>query len=311
MPRRLLPLRLMAALAMTGAGSVPAAPPGNLVRQDARLKEITYDSQVVVTVPVQRGVVTHILLDDREAMTDVASGLGAECNKPEATWCIAAQAGSHHLFVKPKSNATGPNNLAVVTTQRTHAFRFVVLPPGDSRQPVYRLVVKPPPARQAATSTPGSAPPPNGASVDLAKLLAAAQPGADEVVNQRLAAGPTPMNWQYSLAEGAQSQHIVPTLIFDDGRFTYLRFPNNREIPAVFHVIGDGTESLVNVRMEEDLLVVDRVSRRLMLRAGSAVVGIWNEAFDLDGVPPEDGTTVDGVRRVLRATQAPAERSRR
>jgi type IV secretion system protein VirB9 len=56
--------------------------------------------------------------------------------------------------------------------------------------------------------------------------------------------------------------------------------------------------------MEDDLMVVDRVSRRLMLRAGSAVVGLWNEAFDLDGVPPAAGTTVPGVRRVQRAMRA-------
>jgi type IV secretion system protein VirB9 len=52
--------------------------------------------------------------------------------------------------------------------------------------------------------------------------------------------------------------------------------------------------------MQDELLVVDRVSRRLMLRAGHAVVGVWNEAFDLDGVPPAEGTTVPGVRRVLK-----------
>ncbi len=56
-----------------------------------------------------------------------------------------------------------------------------------------------------------------------------------------------------------------------------------------------------DAHMEEDLLVVDRVSRRLMLRSGSAVVGVWNEAFDLDGVPPDGGTTVPGVQRVLKA----------
>jgi type IV secretion system protein VirB9 len=109
------------------------------------------------------------------------------------------------------------------------------------------------------------------------------------------------MNTQYSLAEGAGSQDIVPTLVYDDGRFTYLRFPGNREIPAAFHVLGDGSETLVNARMEDDLLVVDRVSRRLMLRAGSSVVGIWNEAFDLEGVPAAGSTTVPGVHRVLKA----------
>jgi type IV secretion system protein VirB9 len=112
------------------------------------------------------------------------------------------------------------------------------------------------------------------------------------------------MNTNYSIAEGTGSQDIVPTLIFDDGRFTYLRFPGNREVPAVFHVLGDGSETLVNARMEDDLLVVDRVSRRLMLRAGSAVVGVWNEAFDLDGAPPGGGTTVPGVQRVLKADSA-------
>ena len=35
--------------------------------------------------------------------------------------------------------------------------------------------------------------------------------------------------------------------------------------------------------------------------SGSAVVGLWNEAFDLDGRPPGDGTTVPGVQRVLKA----------
>jgi type IV secretion system protein VirB9 len=121
------------------------------------------------------------------------------------------------------------------------------------------------------------------------------------LVSERLQAKPQVLNSSYSLAEGQASADIVPTLVFDDGRFTYFRFPGNREVPAVFHVLGDGSETLVNTRMEDDLLVVDRVSRRLMLRAGQAVVGVWNEAFDLDGVPPSGGTTVSGVQRVFKA----------
>lgn len=109
------------------------------------------------------------------------------------------------------------------------------------------------------------------------------------------------VNTSYSIAEGKGSEDILPTLVFDDGRFTYFKFPGNREIPAVFNVLGDGSETLVNSRMEDDLLVVDRVGRRLMLRAGSAVVGVWNEAFDIDGIPPGDGTTVPGVQRQLKA----------
>ena len=270
---------------------------------DPRLKEVFYDPQAVVTVPVKRGVVTHVVLDPGEAITDVGSGLGADCSKPDASWCIAAQAGGRNIFVKPKSAAGAPNNLAIVTDKRTHAFRFVVLPDGDPRQPVYRLLVKVAAPRAAAVvpvrpaeplTTPPVAPQP----------LETPPPSAAEVIAERLTAAPEPVNTNYSIAEGSVSQDIVPTLIFDDGRFTYLRFPNNREVPAVFHVFGDGSETLVNARMEGDLLVVDRVSRRLMLRAGSAVVGVWNEAFDPDGVPPERGTTVSGVQRELKPSPA-------
>ena len=46
--------------------------------------------------------------------------------------------------------------------------------------------------------------------------------------------------------------------------------------------------------------------RRFLL--GLAVVGVWNEAFDLDGVPPGGGTTVPGVQRVVKAEPGPPGR---
>jgi type IV secretion system protein VirB9 len=263
---------------------------------DPRLREVVYDPRTVVTVPVKRGVVALIMLDADEAITEVAAGLGGDCTKADSAWCVAAQPGGRNLFVKAKSSANAANNLAVVTDRRTHAFRFVVLADGDPKPPVYRLMVKAPPR---------VAPAARFALRDAAPLVALPAvpppPPPQQVVAERLQAKPQVLNTQYSIAEGKGSQDIVPTLVFDDGRFTYLRFPGNREVPAVFHLLGDGSETLVNARMEDDLLVVDRVSRRLMLRAGSAVVGLWNDAFDLDGRPPGDGTTVPGVQRVLKA----------
>ncbi len=189
-----------------------------------------------------------------------------------------------------------PNNLAIVTDKRSHALRFVVLADGDARPPVYRLQVKgPAPVQRVAAQRPSPA-------ISLPPLPDPIDPGpsAAELVDGRLKAAPQVVNAQYAIAEGRASEDIVPTLVFDDGRFTYLRFPGNREVPAVFHVLGDGSEALVNTRMEDDLLVVDRVSRRLVLRAGQAVVGVWNEAFDLDGLPSSGGTTVPGVQRAVR-----------
>lgn len=291
-------LAVIGMLVFSGGAALAA----NSVADDPRLREIIYDPQAVVTVPVKRGVVTHVVLDADESITEVAAGLGGDCAKPEAAWCVAAQPGGRNLFIKPKRSASSANNLAVVTDRRTHAFRFVVLADSDPKPPVYRLTVKPPvraavaPVLVQREATPPPAlpalPPP---------------PSPQQLVAERLQAKPQVMNTQYTLAEGDGSQDIVPTLIFDDGRFTYLRFPGNREVPAVFHVLGNGSETLVNARMEDDLLVVDRVSRRLMLRAGSAVVGVWNEAFDLDGTPPVGGTTVQGVVRALKAEGARKE----
>lgn len=280
------------------AASAATEPP------DPRLRTVPYDPAGVVTVPVKRGTVTLVVLGADEAISEVASGLGADCAKSDASWCVAAQAGGRTIFIKPKTAASGSNNLAVVTDRRIHNMRFTVLEDHDPRLPVHRLVVRAPSQPPSALSTEVQRPPPPPFLPVLA-LPATVSPA--QVVAERLQAKPRVLNAQYSLAEGPASEDIVPALVFDDGKFTYLRFPGNREVPAVFHVLGDGSEALVNVRMEDDLLVVDRVSRRLMLRAGNAVVGLWNDAFDPEGAPPSQGTTVPGVQRVLRAAHADSQ----
>lgn len=305
--RPLLPLIVAAAVAS-------GWPPASAQRgqpADPRLREVVYDPGAVVDVPVRRGVVTHIVLDADEAITDVGAGLGGDCARPESAWCIAAQPGGRHLFVKPKSGAGAPNNVAVVTSRRTHAFRLVVRADRDPRPATFRLVVRATePPRAVAAGPAGSRaarPGPPGLPPVIVLPAEPRPPLPQELLERRLDAPPAVANSAYAIAVGDASDDIVPTLVFDDGRFTYLRFPGNREVPAVFHVLGDGSEAVVNARMQGDLLVVDRVSRRLMLRAGQAVVGVWNEAFDLDGRPPVDGTTVPGVQRRLRVqgTTAP------
>jgi type IV secretion system protein VirB9 len=277
--------RRLALLACSGLAASAHA------QADRRLQDIQYDPHTVVAVPVKRGVVTLVVLDDDEAITQVATGLGGDCSKAEAVWCIAAQPGGRHLFVKPKSGATGPNNVAVVTDRRSHTFQFTVLPDGDTRVPVYRLTIHRPVAPRTEQPM---------AALPLPSLDTTPEPATRVVIAARLLASPAVVNSEYSIAEGRNSDGIVPSLVFDDGRFTYFRFAGNEALPAVFHVLGDGSEALVNTRMEGDLLVADRVSRRLVLRAGSEVVAVWNDAFDREGVPTTGGTTVETVERLVK-----------
>ena len=242
---------------------------------DPRLREVVYDPRAVVTVPVKRGVVTLVVLDADESITEVAAGLGGDCAKAESTWCVAAQPGGRNFFVKAKSSASAANNLAVVTDRRTHAFRFVVLVDGDPKPPVYRLVVKAPPR---------VAPAPRLALRDMAPLVALpvvpSPPPPQQVVAERLQAKPQVMNTQYSVAEGAGSQDIVPTLVFDDGRFTYIRMnPSARlptgNFPAVFgREDADGEDFVVNTTVEASTLVVHGTYPYLVIRHGRNVVGL-------------------------------------
>ena len=258
--------------------------PGQRTTPDPRLRTVPFANDQVVDVPVHRGQITQIVLGDDEQIVGLPiSGKGANCSDDTHTWCIAKQ--GRDLFVKPKSGATS-TNLIVVTDRRRHA--FLLHPVEGAGLTLMRLTV-------AAPMVPRP--------VFVAASPALPAPAtARELIDGRWQIKPLVRNSDYSVATGKDSQDIVPVMVFDDGTQTYFSFPNNRPIPAVFQIAPDGSEEMVNARMDpDDLLVADRVGRRFILRLGDSVAAIINEAFDLDGVPPRDGTTVPGVARVVKA----------
>ena len=288
----------------TGSASAAALRPVH----DPRLRELVYSKEQLVSVLVRRGVVTHIEVDPSEHILYAATGVGSDCKSDTDSWCIEPVFGDHHVFVKPKSFASGVNNLEVVTDRRAYSIQFTTLAVEDPRQPALRVTLTAPldpgplpaPGAQATTAEAGAPTP--GASNSAAAAMTA-KSGSDQLVALGLRQAPIIVNTRYSIALGKKSQDIVPSMAFDDGRMTYIRFPGNRELPAVFQVGEDGSESMVNPRMEGDLLVVDRVARRFSLRLGNQVVALYNDAYDADGVPPVHGTTVSGVERLVRATR--------
>jgi type IV secretion system protein VirB9 len=274
---------------------------------DPRLQTVFFAPDRVLDVPVGRGQITQIVLGDDEQIVGVPlSGKGANCADETHTWCIARQ--GQDLFIKPKTGATS-TNLLVVTDRRRHAF---VLHPVDGRgMTLMRLTVVAP--GSVPSLPPSLSPSPRLALISSAMPLLLTPPAApapapapapitaQELVDERWRVKPAVRNTAYSVATGKDSDDIVPVMVFDDGTQTYFSFPNNRPLPAVFEVAADGSEEMVNTRMDaDDQLVADRVGRRFILRLGQSVAAIINEAFDLDGVAPKDGTTVAGVARVLK-----------
>jgi len=265
---------------------------------DARIREIAFDPKTVVTVNAKAGVTTMVEFGSGEHVLSVGTGQGADCSQVTDPWCVAWPAGSNFLYVRPKTRAGSPLTLAVVTDRHSYSLEFDPIAPGDTRSAVFRLTFTYPTAKSASTPT-------TQAAKTEDKPVAVAIPVVTEaeIIGDRLQAEPIPVNSHYTIAYGKNSEQLRPAMVFDDGRFTYIRWSGNREIPAVFEIRADGSEMVANTHMQGDVIVVDRVARALMLRSGTAVASLNNESFDPEGSAPVGGTTVPGLEKVL-ATHA-------
>ena len=269
--------------------------------RDPRIRKITYSADAVVTVQTRRGQVTHIaLVADEQIVGEPATGHGSDCRMEASTWCVTAT--ERDIFVKPKAGAT-TTNVIVVTTKRRHVFELVPIEAGPAAMRVAIVAQQPAVASSAVLLAAVQAPPPQPLLPPLVAPVRPAALSAEQLVSNRMKALPLLRNAEYSVAVGKLSEDIVPVMVWDDGQFTYLSFPGNRPIPTVFATAPDGSEEMVNVRMDgHSQLVADRVARRFLLRLGDSVVAVINEAFDVEGAPARAGTVVPGVARVMRST---------
>ena len=217
---------------------------GQRTTPDPRLRTVLFAADVVVDVPVRRGQITQIVLGDDEQIVGIPiSGKGSNCSDETHTWCIAKQ--GRDLFVKPKSGATS-TNLIVVTDRRRYA--FLLHPVEGAGLTLMRLTVAAPVLAQ---------PVPRPISAAASPVL----PTARELIDARWQTKPLVRNSAYSVATGKDSEDIVPVMVFDDGTQTYFSFPNNRPLPTVFQIAPDGSEEMVNARMDPDDLLVAEIGR--------------------------------------------------
>ena len=257
---------------------------------DSRIQYVNYNNGDVVVVRTLPGIGTRIVFDKKEIIGDIASGFtqGWELSgsrnilyiKPKS---VSIKEGKNNIIMAPQAGKWD-TNLLVSTNLRLYDFDLKLLPGGSNSGKVprnkyvaYRIEFKYP------------------IDVELKDKRAAKR----AIVQAHFEKKPPPRNMNYTMQIGEHSEGIAPTMAYDDGLFTYLKFPNNREFPSVFTVAADKKESIVNQHVDDDVLVVHRVSKELVLRLGNAVVGIYNDNFDMDGVPPQNGTTVENAKRVF------------
>lgn len=247
--------------------------------ESARTARVTFDDKRAVKVVAVVGHPIVIELDANERIEDIV-----QSDPDTSDWEIAPR-GSRLVLLASKG--AKPKTLTVLTRARSFPLELVGVPatPENLAKRVARLSIDLP----AAPKPPVPLPPPEPPAP-----LAATEPLSGPRVAQR-------RNLSYSLQVVSESVDIRPREVFDDGRFTYFRFPANVEVPSIYRTVPDAKEEwLVNFHREGEFVVMQAVSPLWTLRLGGSVLGVFNDAFNADGRPVNSGTTTHALKREMK-----------
>jgi type IV secretion system protein VirB9 len=239
---------------------------------DTRIKTVVYNPDDVTPISGVVGVATHIVLAEGEEYEAHSFGDGA-------AWSFAHY--KNHLFVKPSAE-NGNTNLTVITNKHTYEFALHYIGVHASPASTFQLRFRYP--------------------VELAKV------SAEKLEKARVTAAlvsnpPAKVNLAYTMSGSMQ---LAPVNVWNDDNFTYFKFPGNRDIPGIFLANTDGTESIVN-RVSRgpgnDVVVVEKVAAKWVLRLGKQFLGVYNEAYDPIGVTNTTGTASPAVVREVKGDE--------
>jgi len=207
---------------------------------DQRAKVARYSPTAIYSIKTNYFISTDIIFSEDEILNPDDYHLG-----DASSWDV--QVARNHLYIKAKKMDAG-GNLNVTTDKRTYHFVLSVAEENASQQTLFLKFSYPyEPERKA---------------IYQVKL----PPDLCEDKNK--------YNLLYSFT-GDKEQ--APIKACDDGTFTYFKFRKNTDLPAVFMVLPDRREEVVNYHMENGYLVVERVAKAFTLRNAQIVTSVYND----------------------------------
>lgn len=256
-------------LLSVGTANALVIPQGS--KLDPRIQTATYNPSQVYHVKAAVGKAVLVQFEDGEVLDEASGLLGMGDSQ---AWNLAVK-GNNILFKPLVKNPD--TNLIVNTNKRTYVFQLSV-EEKSSQADTYVLRFFYPDTAQAKQHA------------ELAK-----QQQAQAILDGEhvYAARKNKNYWGYG------TKTLAPTAMYDDGRFTYLEFKNNRDLPSIYKVMSDGTESLVNFHVKGYTVVVHELAKTFILRLGNDVLGIENRGFE-DGYFNHTGTTSDNTVRLVK-----------
>ncbi len=263
-------------LAVGGATSTVAQPAYSDSAADPRIRTVFYDANRIVRLDAYVGYQLMIQFGSDERVENVAIGDGS-------AWQVTPNKEASLLFLKPVEGA-GRTNMTVVTDQRSYLFELDAHPAAAARPDAVTYALRftyPPPPAVASVAGP---PPPSQ---------------------------PQRRNTFYTYTG---SRELLPSVVFDDGRFTYFRWPAETSTPAVFSIGADGQESLINSSWRDGYEAVEMIAPSFRLRDGKEVTTVINEAWSAplrgsDAPRPHDAKTAREAARAAAAQAAQAAKS--
>lgn len=266
---------VLVALAPHAAFAAETPAPG---KKDARVRNVNYDPDQVVSVVGQFRHAIEIQFGEGETVTQAALG-------DTISWQIAPV--GNVVFLKPRERA-GATNLIVLTQKgtatRTYHFNLSL----GTGATMYGIRFRYPEQAKALSA----------AEAQMAQAQAAR---AIEGRVVKIALDHAVIEGKRNFAYTEQGDaSLEPSEISDNGEFTVMRFPGHEDIPSIFAVDVDGTETIVPYDVRDDFVVIHAVYRQLRLRRGKSVLAIYNEARPRNDRADRTGTVSNIVERQVK-----------
>ncbi|AZG78747.1 P-type conjugative transfer protein VirB9 [Methylocystis rosea] len=261
-------ISILVAIAAASAAPAFAEQAPRAVIQDSRIRTVPFQRDNVVVVHGALGVSTMVAFGDDERIETVAIG-------DSVGWQAVPDQSKRFLFIKPLE-PHAVTNMNVVTRKRI--YNFLLRAVDNRASVVFKVRFTYPDVEEDQ------------------RLLALAKAKA-AMPNYRALMSRPGTNFDYSYKGQVTAK---PDFVFDDGIKTYFRFGG--EVPAIFLVKPDRSETLVNYLREGEIIVVDKVAGQFTMRKGDETACVFNLRAES---MPEPATQEADVQPQYQSEHAP------
>jgi type IV secretion system protein VirB9 len=271
--RRLISYLLLTAVSLLLTTNAYSAEKSQSINSDRKLRSYNYQPNTVYEYTGFLKIASRIDLDPNENILSITMG-------DQTGWQINPV--GNKIFLKP-IEVDANTNMTIITDKRTYYFEMYSKEAEGLDDPdiSFASSFNYPDAGENGMANPDF--------MDFSSEIEVKDYVPD--VNEN-AAG---VNMSYTMSGDKQ---ISPIQVFDDGEFTYFKFKDvNADYPAIFQVLPDGNEALINFRVSRNgYVVVEMVTSQFTLRFGNQMACVFNEKSPLQrGKKKDDNTSFFGI----------------